>query len=247
MIPKNIIYIWFGKGKKNDIIKECIKKNKTILKDWEFIEYTEDNYDISKCRYLKEAYDKQKYAFASDYARFDILYQYGGVYVDTDVEFLKTIPDDFLNFEGFSGVESNNKIASGLIFACEAGNPIVKEIIDSYESDTFIMENGNYNLLTVVDRVTSIFNKHGFVSDGTLQDIEGIKIFPCDYFCTFDFVTREFLVTDNTLSIHHYAATWIPFRKKMKRLIQNVIKTIVGKGMYRKLVEMKRRYFGISK
>lgn len=247
MIPKNIIYIWLGKKEKNNLIKQCISNNKNILLNWNFIEYNEGNYDISKCRYSKEAYEARKFAFASDYARFDILYKYGGVYIDTDVEFLKIIPDNYLDFEGFSGVESNNKIAPGLIFACEAGNAIVKEIIDSYESDRFIMENGSYNMLTVVDRVTAIFNKHGFLNDGTLQDIEGIRIFPYDYFCAFDFITREFLVTENTLSIHHYSATWIPFRKKVKRFIQSIVKTIIGKNNYRKFIEKKRSYFGVSK
>ena len=210
------------------------------MADWEIKEWTEENYDMQVCPYFIEAYQNKKYAFASDYARFDILYRYGGVYLDTDVELIQKIPDDMLRDAGFTGVESNNKIAPGLIFACEAGNPIVREILDVYESEHFQLHDGKFNMKTVVDHVTEVFVDHGFKVDGSEQDIEGIHIYPAEFFCAYDFVERQFHITDKTISIHHYTATWITAKARFKRNIQNIFRTILGIRGYKKLISIKR-------
>lgn len=245
MIPKKIQYIWFGKGKKSELITQCMRKTKEMLPDWDINEWTEDNYDIEQCEYMKEAYEKKQYAFASDYARFDILYKYGGVYLDTDVELLKRIPDTLLMDWGFTGIEGNQKVAPGLIFACEAGNEMVKEILDNYRRDHFIDEHGKMNTKTVVDRVTEVFSKYGFQRNGKEQIINGFHIYPCKYFCAYDFVTKEFEITENTISIHHYTATWLSTRKRIRAKIQNGIRKVVGKENYKKLITIKRKFFGV--
>ena len=241
MIPKRIVYVWFGKGQKSKLINQCISANKKVLSDWEFVEYTEDNYDISTCQYIKEAYKERKYAFASDFARFDILYKYGGVYVDTDVEFLKEPPESFFKDSGFAGVEDNGKIAPGLVFACEPLNPIVKEILDSYKKDKFLLEDSKLNLKTVVDRVTEIFETHGFIINGEEQVIEGFHIYPKEYFCAYDFITRDFIITDDTVSIHHYAASWIPWHRKLTKHFKKLICRIIGKENYKLVALIKHK------
>lgn len=246
-IPKKVHYIWFGKGEKSELIQHCIDKNKKVLPEWEFKEWNEDNYDIDSCPYMREAYDAKKYAFASDYARFDLLYRYGGVYLDTDVELMKPIPDEYMDSVGFCGVESNNRINGGLIFACTAGNPIVKEILEQYKRDKFRLEDGTYNLRTVVDRVTDIFEKYGFKTNGEQQTVQGFTIYPCEVFCAYDFVLDEFNITENTVSIHHYAATWVSWKSKLKKKIQKLIRTVFGKKFYLKLIRVKRKLFGESK
>lgn len=244
-IPKKIHYIWFGYGEKSDLIKKCQQKTMDILQDWEVTEWTEDTYDISSCVYMKEAYEQKKYAFASDYARFDLLYKYGGVYLDTDVEMLKAIPDQFLRDSGFTGVESNNKIASGLIFACEPGNILVKEILEMYQNEHFIESNGHINTKNVVDRVTEVFYRHGFQRNGTEQILDGFHIYPVEYFCAYDFITREFNITDKTISIHHYTATWTNSKSRFKRKIQNLLRKLVGIESYKKIISVKRKMFGV--
>ena len=244
-IPKVVHYIWFGKTEKNDLIKKCIENTREVLNDWKIIEWNEDTFDIDKCDYAKEAYDHKKYAFAADYVRFDILYNKGGVYLDTDVELLKPIPDAFLLEEGFTGLESNMKIAPGLIFAVEPHNPIVKEILEVYENEKYILDNGTTNKRTVVDIVTDVFSKHGFKRDGSEQIINGFHIYPSEYFCAYDFVSREFDITSNTISIHHYTATWTGKSSRFKVGFQNILKKIMGINNYRKLLKIKRKIFGV--
>ena len=149
--------------------------------------------------------------------------------------------------DGFTGVESNNKIAPGLIFACEPGNHLVKEILDEYENEKFILENGKINSTTVVDIVTKVFLRHGFKMDGSMQMLNGFNIYPCEYFCAYDFVLDEFNITNNTISIHHYTATWTNNKSKIKKKIQRIIRKILGKKIYLKLINIKRKVLGIAK
>lgn len=245
-IPKLIHYIWFGHGEKTDLIKNCIHSTFEKMSGWEIKEWTEDNYNVAACDYCQESYQYKKYAFASDYARFDILYRYGGVYLDTDVELLKRIPELFLEDEGFTGIESNNKIAPGLIFACKPGNAIVKEIIEMYQKDHFILPDGSMNTKTVVNRVTEIFSKHGFQTNGKEQIVEGFHIYPVEYFCAYDFVTGQFTITDKTVSIHHYTATWTDGKSKFKRGLQDTLRKQLGIKNYKKLISVKRKLFGVN-
>lgn len=242
-IPKKIHYIWFGNGEKSELIKKCISSWKDNLKGWEFIEWNESNYDINKCNYIKEAYQEKKYAFAADYARFDILYEHGGIYLDTDVELLKSIPEKMLNHSGFTGVESSNRIAPGLILAVEPHNEIILEIKKLYEKEHFSLK-ADKKLKTVVDYTTEIFEKHGFVPNGKLQNIGGIYIYPLEYFCAFDFDVQEFQITPNTISIHHYTFTWGNKKSKFLNKIRMAIKKIIGINNYRKLIHLKRKIKG---
>lgn len=247
LIPHTIHYIWLGGNPKSELIERCIKVCKEKLPDWTFIEWNEKNYDIKKSNYMQQAYEQKKYAFASDYARFDILYEHGGIYLDTDVELLKDFPDFMLENKGFAGLESNNKIAPGLVFACEPKNPLVKEILDAYTVEKFLNDDGSENQKTVVEYVTEVFKKHGFRIDGSEQIIEGFHIYPSEYFCAYDFITREFSITPNTISIHHYAGTWLTPTEKIERKIKDSLRKIIGNKQYRMLVNIKRKYWGIKK
>ena len=181
MIPKIIHYCWFGKGELPPLALKCIESWKKFMPDYEIKRWDEDNYDIRKNQYISQAYDARKFAFVSDYARFDVLYTYGGIYLDTDVEIIKDLTP-IIEQGAYVGVEQMSGIASGLGIAAPASMEIYKEILDSYEKDSFIDQNGKMNLETVVIRVSDIFKKHGFIQENRIQEIEGIKIYPAEYF-----------------------------------------------------------------
>lgn len=245
-IPHIIHYIWFGGAPKSELIERCIKSWREKLPDWEIKEWNESDFDMESCTYMKQAYENKRYAFASDYARFAVLYEHGGIYLDTDVEVLKSFPDEMLEETGFAGVESNSKIAPGLVFACEPENELVKEILDLYRGEKFILKDGSQNTVTVVEYVTRIFKKHGFVVDGSEQTIKGFHVYPCEYFCAYDFITREFTITEKTVCIHHYVGTWLTPKDKIARKLKDCVKKIVGIDGYRRLVHIKRKLFGVS-
>ena len=107
MIPHIIHYIWFGGAEKPKVVLECIESWRRFFPGWEIKEWNESNYNINKCQYMIDAYQLKKYAFVSDYARFDVLYEYGGIYLDVDVEFIKPLPADFLEHECIAGFEGS--------------------------------------------------------------------------------------------------------------------------------------------
>lgn len=215
MISKTIHYCWFGKGELPEKAKQCIESWRKYCPDYEIKEWNEENFDLDSCAYVKEAYEAKKWAFVSDYARFEILYKYGGLYFDTDVEVIKPL-DDILLKGSFMGLQSGKKTIQGIEYevnpgvglGAEPGIEIFKEIIDFYHGLHFTTENGGQNLKTIVDYTTNILRKHGMVNANEIQHLEGITIYPSDFFCPLDFNTGILSITNNTYSIHHFVASW---------------------------------------
>lgn len=227
MIPKIIHYCWFGKGEMPSLALKCIESWKKYMPDYEIREWNEDNYDIRKIPYIAQAYDAQKYAFVSDYARFDILYTYGGIYFDTDVEIIKDL-NPIIEQGAFAGIEHSGLIAAGLGLACPANMDIYKEILDSYQFEEFTNQDGKMNLKTVVERVSDIFEKYGFKTEKTIQEIKGIKIYPAEYFCPMSQDTGKITITENTYCIHHYASSWMPKHVRAASKIRKWLSRIIG-------------------
>lgn len=212
-IPKKIHYIWLGRGEKPELAKKCIESWKKNLPDYEIIEWNEDNFDINQNQYLKEAYENKKYAFASDYIRVYVLYNQGGIYMDTDVEVLKPL-DEFLDLPAFSGFESNNNIPTGLM-AASKGNKWMKLLLDDYDDLKFVKEDGSLDLTTNVVRITEVTEKnYKFIRQSSYQDLKDVVFFPSDYFCPKNCVTGVIELTENTYTIHHFNGSWLPKSEK---------------------------------
>ena len=210
-IPKTIHYCWFGGNPLPELAQKCIASWKKFCPDYEIKEWNENNCDVRKIPYISQAYDAKKYAFVSDYARFDILYKNGGIYLDTDVELIKPL-DELLKNGAFCGVEQPGALNAGLGMAAPAEMPIFREILDSYQSDQFINADKTYNLKTVVTRVSDIFKKYGFSNTEEIQEVAGFRIYPTEYFCPKSYL-GEINLTENSHSIHHFNASWVDINK----------------------------------
>ena len=229
MIPKIIHYCWFGGKKLGEQEKKCIDSWKKYLPDYEIKLWNEKNYDINKNKYIQQAYKEKKYAFVSDYVRFDVLYQFGGIYFDTDVEVIKNL-EDIIEQGAFMGREAGIAklaVAPGLGIGAEAGNLFYKEVLDYYDSLAFIKEDGSYNMVTVVNYTTNLLLKYGLKDVNSIQEVRKIKIYPEDFFCPMNSWTKEVVITENTRTIHHYAASWISEeQKKMNEEIKRISKYV---------------------
>lgn len=231
MIPKIIHYCWFGYHKKPRLIQKCIASWKRYMPDWEIREWNEQNYDVRKNAYIQRAYEEKKWAFVVDYARFDILNQFGGVFLDTDVELLRPIPEEILENEAFTGFESPDRVAPGLAYGSLPGQKVLREIMTVYENKKFgeLIEGRPQN---IVDIVSQILVQDGLKTDGKFQVTGGVAVYPWDYFCCFNFETQGFETTENTISIHHYSASWTPWQRRLHFKIIRLVALILGKDAY---------------
>lgn len=225
MIPKIIHYCWFGRNPLPPLAKKCIASWKKHLPEYEIKEWNEDNFDVNIIPYTKEAYSAKKYAFVSDYARFWILYQYGGLYFDTDVEIIRPM-DKIIERGAFMGLERDYipgataqcAVAPGLGLGCNPGLGLYKEIIDFYSTIHFINDDNSYNQTTVVQYTTDLLIKNGLEKRKGIQKVGEIYIYPKEYFNP---ISQNFKlqITENTVSIHHYAGSWLPKKKLLKKHI----------------------------
>ena len=207
MIPKIIHCCWFGRNPKSKLTKKCIRSWKRYCRGYEIVEWNEDNYDISSAPlYVRQAYEAKKWAFVTDYVRLQVIYENGGIYLDTDVEMIRR-PDKLLSCSAFFGFEGSKYIATGLGFGAEKGSPLLKELMDDYSDISFVLEDGAFDATTCPVRNTEVFVKHGLKADGTYQVLEdGIYFFPTEYFCPVKFGK----ITRKTFSVHHYLGSWCP-------------------------------------
>ena len=229
MIPKIIHYCWFGHNPLPPLAIKCIESWRKYLPDYEIREWNEDNFDISIIPYTAEAYLAKKYAFVSDYARFWILYHYGGLYFDTDVEVIRPM-DDIIERGPFMGCETDAKpgattigVAPGLGLGVNPGLGLYQELLNYYEKLHYLSSDGSINeQQTIVYHTTELLRQHGLLEVSGIQQVEGIYIYPHDYFCPIDITTKHLKITKNTRTIHHYAASWMEksIIKRMKECLQ---------------------------
>lgn len=207
-IPKVIHYCWFGKKEMPDFLKKCIASWKRVCPDYEIIEWNESNYDVSKFSYSKEAYENGKYGFVTDIARLDILYTYGGIYLDTDVMLLKS-PEPLLFQKAFVGVEKWGNINSGGMMGAEPGHPMLKELLDYRKQFHFVNDDGSLNLETNGVYETIPFINRGMKINNTLQVINDVTVYPSSVFHPYDYMSGEDRMEEWTFSKHYFYGGWM--------------------------------------
>ena len=209
-IPKKIHYCWFGKNRKSSLIEHCIDSWRDILKDYEIIEWNEDNFNINSNQYVKEAYNAKKWAFVSDYVRLWVLKQYGGIYLDTDVEVFKSF-DVFLKHGFFTGYEEyfNDVFPVTAVMGAEQNHKLLAKLLSEYEHLNFLLPDGSYNSITNTVRITKMLvNKYGVEEKNNKYQVldNNIHIYPSDFFC---------VKSENSYSMHHFEGSWLPVKEKV--------------------------------
>lgn len=217
MIPKIIHYCWFGGNPLPELAQKCIYSWKKFCPDYEIIEWNETNFDLSCCEYVKEAAQAKKWAFVTDYVRLFVMVNYGGIYMDTDVEVLKSL-NPYLNNHAFSGFENSTMIPTG-IMASEKGFPLFLQLLNYYHYRHFIKSDGTYDTTTNVIIITNMCSEHGFVPNDKFQIVDGLALYPHDFFCPKSHDTGEVHLTKNTVTIHHFSGSWL---SKSERIGRNI-------------------------
>ncbi len=221
MIDKKIHYCWFGGKKLPKDVKKCIKSWKKQCPDYEIIRWNETNFDINCCDFVKEAYKNKAWAFVSDYARLKIIYDNGGIYLDTDVELLKNL-DFLLKNDFFIGTQQVEKLYNtGLGFGAIKNNYVVKEMLGEYENLSFDIMKKESIACPYLNSIA--LKRVGFSSVDKVQKINNCVVYPPKYFDPLSPGISTNLLCDETISIHHYSASWTKYGNRLKRKLINII------------------------
>ncbi len=210
MIPKIIHYCWFGRGEMPELVLKCIDSWKKYLPEYELKLWNEDNFNIELYPYASEAYAERKFAFVSDVCRLYVLKEFGGVYMDSDVEILKPLDELLEKHVSFSGFEDNNYVPTGLMASIKNGQ-WVTDLLEDYNNRSFYLEDGSLDITTNTEVITQFMKNKGLHIHNSFQVIEGYcTMYPSEYFCPKSWKTKEINITSNTYCIHHFAGSWLP-------------------------------------
>lgn len=245
MIPKTIHYCWFGRGEMPELVVHCIDSWKRHLHGYQLVLWNEDSFDINMSSYTREAYKAKKFAFVADYVRLYALYHHGGIYLDADVEMLRT-PDAFLNHRAFTGCEIEESVwVTAVVMAAEKGHPWIEGLLNAYSDKEFILQNGELDMTPITKLVTRLtMEDYGWIPENRYQVLEnGLNIYPFEVFCAKNWRTGKITVTDDTYMVHHFSGSWLPNFSKFKIRIMRVLgpdisRTIIKwRNMIRSLIQ----------
>lgn len=222
MIPKIIHYCWFGKKPLPKDVKKCIKTWKKMCPDYEIKKWDESNFDINNHPFIKMAYQAQQWAFVSDYVRLKVVYDNGGIYLDTDVELLRSL-DTLLKYECYIGVQQQEHLCTtGLGFGAVKGSKIVKEMLEKYDGLEFSEDRKFVFACPYLNN--EVVKSMGYTYNDKPVEIGKMLILPCQYF---DPIApgdeSKNLMCSDTISIHHYSASWLDSRTRFRRKIIRLV------------------------
>ena len=229
MIPKKIHYCWFGRNPKSKLALKCIESWKRYCPDFEIIEWNEDNFDINHNSYTKWCYENKKYAFLSDYIRLFVVAEHGGIYFDTDVELLKPL-GKLMEKDAFFGFESNEYVNTGLGFGSVAHGIAIEAMLREYDE----LLDGTKGLIKCPELNTKALKKFGLKKNGRLQEIADATIYPIEYFNPYESSTGRLKKTENPISVHWYAGSWMKKKHKIRSFFTRPLHRIFGVDCFRR-------------
>lgn len=243
MIPKTIHYCWLSDDPYPELIKKCIDSWMVYLTDYQFVLWDRQRSETINCEWVRQTIAKKKYAFAADYIRIYALSNYGGIYLDADVELLGSL-DSFLKHNFFIGFEYNNDLEPA-IFGTVAGHSWLTCLLNYYQNRSFIKKDGTID----TKPLPTIFNEtalqYGFKANGKMQYINNkdIVVFPCEFFSPKNIYFKKVKTTSNTVSVHHFDGSWLIKNKKhmIKHIFHQLLYIIGGKTFHYRFTQIIRK------
>lgn len=224
MIPKILHYCWFGNGEMPELALKCLESWRKYLPDYEIVVWNEENFDVNMYRFSSEAYKEQKFAFVADVCRLYALKNMGGIYLDTDVEFLRPLDEKMLQQKAFTGFE-DNLLLSSAIMGSEKNGDWINDLLPYYANRSFYLEDGSHDVNPNTEIITEFMKTRKNVQiNNTFQELDGYcTIYPSDYFCPKSWKTLKIKQTPNTYCIHHFAGSWLHKKQSVLGRLANFL------------------------
>lgn len=254
MIPKLLHYVWLSGDPLPELLERCRRSWEKWLPDYEWILWDRKKIEGIQSRWLTQTLETRNYAFATDFIRIYALYNFGGIYLDSDVELTGSF-DPFLRHNFYIGFEYNGDLEPA-VFGSVPAHPLLKELLEYYHERNFTRQNSKksesrqHSDSSLFDRrpLPLIFNekasRFGFCPNGRLQSLaEGIQVYPCEYFSPKNLYFKEIKISPSTVAIHHLVTSWVKkgWKYKSKILLHQFLYKIGGKRLHSKAVALLRK------
>lgn len=244
MIPKIIHYCWLSGDPYPELIAKCIHSWNLYLNGYQLILWDLKRIETIDSIWLKQTIALKKYAFAADFIRIYALFQYGGVYLDADVELVASM-DPFLYHDFFIGVEYTNDLEPA-VFGAVASHPWLTDLLAYYQNRSFIKTNGKQDikpLPTIINE--SAIRRFGFQPNSRIQFInkENITIYPSEFFSPKNIYSSTIKKTPRTVAIHHFNGNWVKKNTKynLKMIFHRLLFRLGGKSFHRNFIQIIRK------
>lgn len=214
-VPKIIHYCWFGPNPIPELELKCIASWNLSFPNYKFMFWNEKTFNISDNSFAREAYENKHYAFVSDYVRTKVLFDFGGIYLDTDVEVLRSFDKLIKKEVSFIGFETHSQLGTA-VMAFSKGHEIMKIFLNSYINNNFISKNGDLNRIANVTILTDVLSKKGLRLDGSFQEIKDVNVYPREYFYPKKKSDYEFEISSQTISVHKCSNSWMTEKQKKR-------------------------------
>lgn len=236
-IPKIIHYVWLGDKEKPELFYRCLESWKKYCPDYEIKEWNEKNFDFSESRFAKEAYSQKKWGFVPDYIRARVLHDFGGIYLDTDVEITKPF-DDLLDNEFLISFE-NDVYLETAVLASKPKHPFLKKMCNFYKNHPFIKKNGKIDYTPSTPIWTCFLEKYYNLklksSNQLLKsniDESTVTVLSNEYFCPINYTTKKLNKTENTYAIHYFDASWFSNKLKTREKFLKFLYSAIGEKTF---------------
>ncbi|MCD8394976.1 MAG: hypothetical protein LUC85_09125 [Bacteroidales bacterium] len=212
--------------------RKCLESWHRILPGYKIMAWTEATFPFSKFPFAKEAYDARKWAFVADLARIKVLFEYGGIYLDTDVEVIRPM-DELLANKSFMGMECHNRLGTGIIGA-EKNSPFIGEIQEMYKNLRFSpLDNIEANSKIITDLLLHKENLSQL--EDKAYDFGYLRIYPSEFFCPIDQASRVVTPTDNSFTVHYLSSSWLPWRLRLRQKAKELLGVVMGRKRFYRL------------
>lgn len=260
MIPKKIHFCWLSGEEYPPLIQYCINTWMRVLPDYEIVLWDTKRFDINSVAWVKEAFEAKKYAFAADYIRFYALYTEGGIYLDSDVEVLKTFTP-LLDCKSFIGFEASTEMVEAAIVGSEPGMEWCKEILDFYINRHFSSEMDVSNMLAPIitgNVIRSIYSDFPVTPPNAPISLNKgeFMVYPAHFFSPIKYnieknysktkvSSSKYCINPNTYCIHRFNASWTvkpALKFQLREILRKKTITIIGKRRTERLITLVRKY-----
>lgn len=228
IIPKKIHYMWLGNTSMPEKLTKCIDSWRKYCPDYEIIRWDESNYDVHKNQFVSQAYDNKRYGFVPDYARIELLYEHGGIYMDTDVELQRNL-DELLYQEAFCSVEKWQVLNFGGCSGALKGHKSLEPFLENWAKRSLVRPDGTLDHISSGLIDTTIALEAGYILNGKNQTVMGMNIYTYDYFHPYDYMSGKLEMTDDIFSIHQFQGGWVDEKAREENMqTRSMYETLIG-------------------